>query len=163
MHNKEVPCLLSTFHCSESRAGPIYLSSSCPWPINLSSAIYSGQLNPAERLATSSDMSRQETRESGSNKTIKIATTSPVSTSLTSWWISSWKISYSSTKRQGGCFIRLSNLSIGNNSFYDHHLRRQIKCWHPFVIEISNYQYLMVYCAAFLGFYCTALCDVIKG
>ena len=60
------------------------------------------------------------------------------------------------------------SLRIDNPSFYDHHLRLQIKCWHPFLIEILNYQYLMVYCAAFLGFYfysfyCTELCPAIQS
>ena len=52
------------------------------------------------------------------------------------------------------------SLTIDNPSFYDHHLRLQIKFWHPFLIEILNYQYLMVYCPAFLGFYSfLLLCD----
>ena len=95
MHNKEVPPPSRVYFLlfPADRAGPIYLSSSCPWPINLSSAIYSGQQSPATLGCYQFWREpRQETRrELGSNKTIKIATTSPglsFFNSISSWWIS---------------------------------------------------------------------------
>ena len=76
--------------------------------------------------------------------------------------------------RQGGGLLSsrvFSDRSVSQNlwaipSFYEHHLRLQIKCWHPLLFEILNYQYLMVYCAAFFDFYSfyySALCPAIQS